>query len=170
MTTEEKDFHLKEFEALRKEIEFTLGEHYNTQRYAVLATGAVWAWLFTQKVQLTLAWAIPGLFILCGWCRQFALFEQLRKLSCYIYGLESQLMRSDGGKEVSDRGPRCKEPWIAGWEHFYHSPSARWRWAWISNHIVWLVLLVTTIAMATFAPWVVSALMSHASAAAATPR
>jgi len=47
MTPDEKDFHLKEFECLRKEIDFSINEFHSVQRYAILATGAVWAWLFT---------------------------------------------------------------------------------------------------------------------------
>jgi len=64
MTPDERDFHLKEFECLRSEIEFTLGEFHSVQRNAILATGAVWAWLFTQNVTTWQAWGIPFLFVL----------------------------------------------------------------------------------------------------------
>jgi hypothetical protein len=135
MTTDEKDFHLKEFEGLRKEIEYSLNEFHSVQRYAILATGAVWAWLFTQNVTTWEAWGIPLLFTILGAIRQVALFEQMKTISGYIRKLE---------KKFCDT--------YLGYEHFYRVERKNLKTAAYSNFLVWLILPVLTLAMTKVGP------------------
>src|ERR1700676_3420901 len=135
MTDDQRQFHLREFDALRKEIEFTLAEFYNIQRYAIVAAGAVWAWLATRGGSLRLPWMIPVLFVACGWARQLALFEQLHKISDYILILEDKFLNDRTSSDLgvhNEREPKSTllqhkkiAPW--GWEHSYHKADAQWR-------------------------------------------
>src|ERR1700724_2612004 len=50
--TSAKDFYLKEFETLRKEIGAALKDYRELERNAVIAVGATWAWLFAHKKEM----------------------------------------------------------------------------------------------------------------------
>ena len=43
------DFHLREYDSLRKEVESTVQETRTIERYALIGTGTLWAWLATHK-------------------------------------------------------------------------------------------------------------------------
>jgi hypothetical protein len=135
MTQEEKDFHLKEFECLRKEIEFTLTEFHSIQRYVILASGAVWAWLFTQCVTIWEAWAIPLLFAGVGLIRHLALLEQLKIISSYIQQLEQKFA-----------------PEACGYEYFYRLQWKKWKYAPYSNALVWSILPVLALVLTIYGP------------------
>src|ERR1044072_7892065 len=79
-------FHLLQYEALRKEIESCVQEIRTLERYALIGTGFVWAWLASNS-QLNISniflW-IPLFFSVLGWLRTMALAASVRRLAAYI--------------------------------------------------------------------------------------
>jgi hypothetical protein len=119
------DFHLIQYDALRKEIESCVQEIRTLERYALLGTGIVWSWLAANP-QLNipyLFWYIPLLFSLLGWFRTTALAVSVRRLSQYIREVEEPYF--------------CNEPGM-GWETYRFArvqPSIK-----LSVYTFWIIL------------------------------
>src|SRR5258708_27703940 len=93
------DFHLVQYEALRKEIESCVEEMRSVERYALIGTGIVWAWLATNaqiKIPYIIIWWVPLLFSLFGWIRTVALATSVRRLAGYIREKEEPLFCNPG--------------------------------------------------------------------------
>ena len=43
-----KDFYFKEYESLRKELEFLSNDLRNLEKYVILSIAAIWGWLLTH--------------------------------------------------------------------------------------------------------------------------
>ena len=123
-----QQFNLKEYEALRKEIDFVANEIKIFERYAVLASGAIWAWLVTQHNSSFIAWFLPIVLALTGFLRNWGLRMHLRRLAEYIRKIEDDQLR---GSE------------IGGWEKYLGNDQGLRRQ--LINYLVWIVLVIIAV-------------------------
>lgn len=100
------EFHLKEYDCLRREIELHTQEARSLERNSLIAVGAIWAWLLHNAVKDAIpAWAffIPCLFSVLRPIRAYGINQTFDELGEYIREIENSFHKVDG--------PR-------GWEHF----------------------------------------------------
>ena len=105
-----RDFHLKEYDSLRKEIELSIQEARTIERQALIATALVWTWLVTHAdVNLpTISWWVPMFFAVLGGAKCYRLLKSVNRAAVYILELE-KILTTDG----------------LGWEHFLFKDKAR---------------------------------------------
>jgi hypothetical protein len=98
-----KEFCLKEYEALRKEVEWLLQDYRTLERYAIVAVGVSWAWLFhEQKTVPVWAWWFPVLFAVLGGVRAYGILKAFKALGKYLKTVEDFFYKEGGP---------------SGWEH-----------------------------------------------------
>lgn len=126
------EFHLAEYESLRKEMEAAILETRTLERYALVGTGGVWAWLATNSSHASkIAWAIPILFALFGGLRAWSMMRSVWRATRYVAKLE-EYFAAEG---------------VGGWEHYLKTADIRgYNFQLIA--VFWLALAVITIAVA----------------------
>ncbi len=129
MSTPADEFRLKEFESLRKEIEFHLTSMGRSDDYCLLAVGAVWAWLFTSQLSTTAAALLPGIIALLFYFKRVCL-ELVLTRHFHVYLKEKV------------EGEHFK---IEGWEHFIHDKQFLIRW-WY--HVYYLGMVIGSLLIA----------------------
>jgi hypothetical protein len=97
------------------------------ERYALLGTGVVWAWLATNP-QSHIFWWIPLLFCILGWLRTMAVVNSVRRLAGYIREVESSFFSTET---------------IAGWETYKLANVSRS--VKLSVYTFWILLSAATI-------------------------
>jgi hypothetical protein len=103
-------FHLKEYELLKQEIASAVQESRTLERYALIATAAVWSWLVTMGDNVPgVLWWIPTLLVAFAAFRSLALHVAVNRLGRYI--------RDEVESQTCDGQP-------CGWEHFISWPPA----------------------------------------------
>jgi hypothetical protein len=123
------DFYLKEYESLRREIEWLLKDYRALERNVVIAVGLSWAWLF-EKCAPKWAWSVPILFAVLGALRASGIIKSFKNYHDYIYKLEDTFSRP------GDPG---------GWEHtLLKSGVAE------GAYLFWLILIIATISIAVY--------------------
>lgn len=129
-----KDFYLKEYELLRKEIEVHLADMRSVERNVAAAVGATWAWLATHSTPPLprWAWLIPVLFVILGMLRCFGLWKQFGNFHNYLECVEECF----SGKQ--DPG---------GWEHFLGLGNTT---LFQSTGTFWVVLSLATVGIAIY--------------------
>jgi hypothetical protein len=127
---QEFEFHIEEYRTLRAEISELLNESRAIERYVLLGSGAVWAWLVTKNNSNLplLSWWIPLFFSFFGAFRSYALWRAISRAGEYIRILEEILLKTDK---------------VKGWETWI-SQSDRQAYLLISAKIYWSILLVIT--------------------------
>ncbi len=91
-----KTFHLKEYESLRKELEFLSNDLRTLEKYVVVSIAAVWTWLLTHQssfpvtnpVIFLTAWGMPFLFSSLGTIRALSLYKGIEQIGEYIKNIE----------------------------------------------------------------------------------
>jgi hypothetical protein len=126
-----KEFYLKEYECLRREIEWLLQDYRTLERNVVLAIGVTWAWLFTHTTHPRLAWWIPVLFAVLGAIRAYGIHQGFAKLGNYIKLLE---------ENFSGLG----DP--EGWQHKIPGKFGTSKGA----ATIWFLLVVTSLGLALY--------------------
>ena len=129
------DFYKSEYEGLRREIELTLNEARALERYAVIATSAVWAWLATNGTSEAYRWFwfIPIVVTALGVLRSKALEKEFGLFAEYLESVEE----------------RNKTP---GWQTFLAKPENANRTHGISRTatVFWTALLIATILVGVY--------------------
>jgi hypothetical protein len=125
------DFYLKEYEALRSEIESMLSDSRSLERNVVFAVGATWAWLATHSVPKAIWW-MPVFLTVLGALRSLALLKTFGIFSDYIKKIESRF---------------CVIESIKGWETFSHP---RKHWIAKTGVALWAVMVITTVSVAAY--------------------
>jgi len=99
------EFHLREFESLKKEIAISISEERTLERYTIIGIGIVWVWLLTnQNMDIPrIGWWIPFFFAVLGALRSLTLLFSIQLMAKYIKLIERIVRVS---------------PDIPGWEHF----------------------------------------------------
>jgi hypothetical protein len=127
-----KEFYLKEYECLRKEVEWLLKDYRDLERNAVIAVGVTWAWLFDHNMKMPWwAWCFPCLFALLGGLRGMGILRAFGNFKGYISRVE------DAFSKPSDPG---------GWEHFPRPKGSTSRFA----ATFWILLIGSTGVVAVF--------------------
>ena len=142
-----EDFYLKEYECLRREIEWLLSDYRSLERNAVIAVGISWAWLFAQRQEIpSWAWYFPCLFAILGSVRALGIMHSFTLFHQYMKFLESWFSSEDTKSSSSK---------LSGWNHFLdsqnHPPNKRTRTsASRMAGVFWVLLIVSTILVAIF--------------------
>jgi hypothetical protein len=127
-----RDFYLKEYECLRREIEWLLGDYRSLERNAAIAVGLSWAWLFEKKDTVPgWSWLFPCLFAILGAIRATGIMKSFTALGEYISKIE------DAFSSIEDPG---------GWEHGKPRPFGSSRFA----GAFWALLILSTLVVAYF--------------------
>src|SRR5580704_15341608 len=99
-----KEFYLKEYGCLRKEIEWLLKDYRDLERNALIAIVASWVWLLEKGKDLPpIVWFLPFLFAVIGSMRATGIMRAFTNFKNYISQLE-EAFRTPGDPQ--------------GWEHF----------------------------------------------------
>ncbi len=135
------DFYLKEFEALRREIDAALLDARGLEKAAAIGAGLVWAWLVQQGKdpaiqQARWAWWIPVLFAVLGGLRSWAIGRHLRFMGAYIELVEDLYRRPNDTKTHTARPP--------GWQHY----SKQERFIGNTATVFWWALIAITAVVA----------------------
>jgi hypothetical protein len=127
-----KEFHLKEYECLRKEVELLIEERKTLERSVVVAIGVSWAWLFHERSNIPpWTWLIPCLFAVLGLARAYGISLFFRSASAYFMTIEDAFFKPE-------------DP--VGWVHF----TIERRWTRISTIAFWSILIAFTGIVATY--------------------
>jgi hypothetical protein len=137
---EATQFHLREYEALHKEMRSSSRELFTLELYAVIGSGIVWTWLATAKLEHQpprILWWIPLLFSFLGILRTRALFSSIGRTSEYLQLMEKAF---------------CKEGVLSGWETFIHKPENQKQYIRWTTWLFWIIFLIATILIPFIAP------------------
>ena len=124
-----REFLIKEYESLRKEIEWMLTDIRALERNVLVAVGVTWAWLFTNKDLPGWVWLFPCLFVALGCVRAVGMVRAFGHFRDYITKIESTFL--------PDKNPE-------GWEHFCNGKTGASTGSWI----FWTLLVLTTLSVA----------------------
>lgn len=143
-TAKSLDFHIKEFEHLRTEIMFFIGDLRFTERAAVIGPMFAYSWLAVQgrdggdSALLVVAWWLP--FILAVFLqrrRQYAL-QCIWRVAGYMRRLEEQIAL----------------PALGGWQHHMDEfRTGQGRPFWHADRIFWVCLLSLYFSVALIATY-----------------
>jgi hypothetical protein len=97
------EFHLKEYEGLRREINFNEKEARALERYIVVAIGGILTWLASMPKIDRWIWCVPCLLAVLGAVRAFGVNQTWDVYHRYILKLENAFTDADAP---------------GGWEHF----------------------------------------------------
>jgi hypothetical protein len=103
-SSDSKEFHLKEFECIRKEIEILITERFSLERNVVVAVGVSWGWLFHERTNVpSWAWLIPCMFAALGFAWSFPL---LSRCLCILDDGQRRILQAwrSGGLGALDKG------------------------------------------------------------------
>lgn len=121
-----KDFYLKEYECLRKEVEWLLKDYRALERNVVIAVGVTLGWLFDKRSDIPAwAWFLPFLFAALGAIRGTGIMQAFGNFKKYFLAIENAFSRPG-------------DP--AGWEHFPRQEGSTSRVA----VVFWALLLLVT--------------------------
>lgn len=98
-----RTFLMKEFDALKTEIGEVRREIWSIERLAVGASGAVWAWLATNKPEFGAVWFVPVLFAVLGGMRCSALSRSIQSAGEYLRLNESRVTNYEGWETFKQR-------------------------------------------------------------------
>ena len=114
MPETQREFLLKEHDALRREVEATLSEQENLTRNVPVAAGAITAWLCTQHMLQSwgyVAWYIPAAVLTFGALRAAIIGGIFTEISEYLRGVEDEFHLPSDAR---------------GWEHFRRDKRKAW--------------------------------------------
>ena len=134
MEKQHQEFLMKEYEALRKQIDNFLHEILQLEILALIASGVIWSWLATFKdpnIPRFVFFFPAGLTLLIG-ARSWGLQITTTKIGEYICSLEKFL----------------ELPNSLGWE--LHLKRTRSKSAYISGTILWMVIFATNLVISFF--------------------
>lgn len=118
MSPQTSKFLIEEYKALRKEIELYIRETRNSERYLIIATGAVWGWLSAHGIKEGIAWSIPIFLAFGVGLRSLVILAHFMQMGSHIRKIEDSFG-------------------VEGWEH-----KTRFGLTSISSTLLWLVLLI----------------------------
>jgi hypothetical protein len=146
MTTDDHSlplqFHQEQLKSIWSEMSVVLREIWATEKYAVAATGGIWAFLFKDQQQSSwLAWWIPVLVVAICIVRSWALLWRISQMQDYVFRAE----------ESATKISHTDSPFhgLIGWEHFVTRPGLK-PVVRSSSVTIWVVLVFCTVAVAVF--------------------
>ncbi|MEP6466904.1 MAG: hypothetical protein ABJB05_11400 [Parafilimonas sp.] len=136
MSTSEKnlkeEFLMKEYDAVRTEMNDTVKETRMVERNSLIATTVIWSWLATTDhvAYKQLKW-LPVILVLFSAYRAFGLASHIDKIRNYLRKFEHSVLLEDD--------------W--GFEQYYKSKLTSRR---ISSYIFWVLLFLVTLIVPSF--------------------
>jgi hypothetical protein len=128
-----EDFHLKEYESLRRELEIVLQDSRGLERNVVLAIGATWAWLYS-KSGAPWTFLIPCMFAILGAIRAHGINDTYTTFATYLSEIEEAFRKAGGPK---------------GWEHFLRDFKKDRGTDYSKGELLfWILLIASTISVA----------------------
>jgi hypothetical protein len=124
-----KDFHLKEYESLKKEIADLVEHSHKLEIYALGGIAAFYAWFFHETARPDrIVLCIPILLVILGAFRSWAVLKRIYEIAEYLLNVEKVFS--------------LKEPRLTGWETHREPKSSS---PFLSSAAVfWAVLLAVT--------------------------
>lgn len=122
-------FHLAEYEALRREFEFLNGEMFTAALYAMISIGAVWAWLAINHEKargVKLLWWLPFMISIVASAWVVLVTAHIRRIFTYLRQIEAEM-------------PRL--PRLQGWHTSLQHSYEWWR---ISSWALWGLIFIIT--------------------------
>ena len=140
----QKQFLLQEHNQIREEIIWNIKQINETERYALILSGLIWAWLVTQQwnFSLIIAACIPALTTKMLQYRRKSLLGAIDTLAKYIYKVEEQFQSINNSGET------------LGWEHrekiepFHSWSRSYWGFLFWGNILIAIIYLVTQLIQA----------------------
>jgi hypothetical protein len=128
-----KDFHLKEYESLKKELGELVEHSRKLEIYVVAGIAAFYAWYLTGQAPRPPREAlyIPILVVFLGAFRSWSVLTRIQEVAQYIRDLEQVFA-------LSDRK-------LIGWETYRHKPENDSSPFLSSASVVWLTLLASSV-------------------------
>jgi hypothetical protein len=129
-----KDFHLKEYELLKKEVSDQVEHTRKLELYAVGGIAAFYAWFMSPKTPPpSAALGIPLLLVLLGAWRSWAALARIKEIAGYLIQVEAVFaLKEPGGWETY----RTKNPS----RPFLLSAAAFWAGLVVVAGVAWVVL------------------------------
>lgn len=124
MKPDTKEFLLKEYETLKREVEIRIKHLFTIFYYSLVACSAVWIWIYSnieivKKIEIIL-W-LPFIIVVVSFYRNITLNNDIKKIGDYIKNLENEFkLPNNLGWETSLRG--TKRNWYSSsywWEIIY---------------------------------------------------
>lgn len=140
-----RDYFVKEFDALRKEVDWTLQDSRTVERNVVVAIGVFWAFLIKEHLEIRclrygdFAWSIPVIFAILGAIRSWALWMKFTEMGDYFRKIEQEIVQLEPGTARPE-----------GWQRYQNYAAGNY--VKMSGIAFWGVLLVVTVAVAYFGP------------------
>jgi hypothetical protein len=128
------EFHKAEYDSLRREIEASVKEARELEKYVLISTAAIWTWLAKDGKDLghpCLYW-IPTILVVLAIFRSIALLLSIRKIAAYLRTFE---------EVFASKPPN-------GWETFVNHP--RDHSIWRSSAVFWISFFFVTCGVAGF--------------------
>jgi hypothetical protein len=132
-----EQFYMKEYDALRKEVDAMFADARALERYGLVAVAGVWGWLVQQSSHPEVkrawwAWWVPVVVAALCLIRSCFIGRHFRLLSLYIKSLEYTFL--------GDQTPKGWETSSPGKDRFGHTAT-----------LFWSLLFIATIAVAIIA-------------------
>jgi hypothetical protein len=100
MNPDQKEFLVEELKGLREKVNVAVRDARQLERYSLVLTGGVWAWLLTHAAGLPrVSWWIPFFLSCLMMLREGVLYLEIRDLAKYIRGVEERFLGDEGGWE-----------------------------------------------------------------------
>jgi hypothetical protein len=128
-----EDFHLKEYEFLRRELEIILQEDRALERNVVVAVGVTWGWLYSQHTP-PWTYCIPFLFAVLGAWRAYGINETYGTFGTYLEKIEEAFTKEGSPK---------------GWQHFLDEDDEGTSYS-KGALTFWVILIISTIVVGAF--------------------
>ena len=141
-----EDLTLEEYKFIRLGIAETVSELRTTEKGAILASAAIWAWLIKDGAsvkELRIVYFIPFFICLLGAIRSAALFVDLNRHVKF--------------QRILEKDPRTQS--ALGWETFM--AERKGRWLGLTSIVVWAVLLIGNIWLAFYGGEIASMISSE---------
>jgi hypothetical protein len=129
-TAKSEEFHLREYECLRREIEQLSQTSRALERNVIVAVGITWGWLYSRPSPVPpWTYLIPCLFSILGTIRAYGIEQTFGQLGGYIEKIEDAFRKADGPE---------------GWEHFNKEGTFDSK----GQALFWIILNASSLAIA----------------------
>ncbi len=118
----QKEFLISEYNSLREELLLDIQQITETEKYGLILSGAIWAWLLTQPwiPSLTIALLLPALITKFMQFKRKRLAKAIGELAQYIYKIEEVFhIKETSGSLLGWEHRKQGEPIFRNWSKAY---------------------------------------------------
>ena len=132
-----EEIHLKEFEKLQNEISAILSEIGTLERFSVVSSGGLFAWLLTHREEIgqdgKISYFLPAILVICFGLIALGLFNRLKLIGKYIKDRYEKEMNSGQNDNME-----------FGWENSLEK-SLKNKGSLLANARLWMWMFLLTI-------------------------